>query len=531
MKTQHFFPLVAISLFLLAACDGGKHSAEHQENSTTAPAIQRPVFTIDTDKAFDPSAVAAYTGDHQTIYAHIDSALPAHIGALQRWLRQPSISAQNQGIQAMAEMVRDDLADIGFQETALIPTDGHPGVWGYFDAGAEKTLLVYMMYDVQPVNPDDWDSPPFEANILDHESGKVIMPRGAVNQKGPERAFLNALESIIAVTGTLPVNLMIAAEGEEELGSPHYPQIVDAYEARMRQADGVLFPMAVQRPDGNASMLLGVKGILYFELESRGGPWGGPQTAEIHGSYKAIVDSPTLRLIQAIASLTTAEGNTILVPGYYDGIRPPTTEEQELINGAAAQYDEARIQASLGVARWIDDMHGRDAIVESLYQPSLNVDGLWSGYTGEGTKTILPHIATAKMDSRLPVGIDPDEALAKIRRHLDAGGFQDITIRKLSGYPAAQTSVAAPLVQATISVYNKYTQGLAIQPRIPGSAPFYQFTDRLGLPLVPAGLGYGNGAHAPNEFFLIEPTPGSAVKGLADIEKAYVDMIYAASEQ
>jgi len=307
----------------------------------------------------------------------------------------------------MAEMVRDDLADIGFQETALIPTDGHPGVWGYFDAGAEKTLLVYMMYDVQPVNPDDWDSPPFEANILDHEYGKVIMARGAVNQKGPERAFLNALESIIAVTGTLPVNLMIAAEGEEELGSPHYPQIVDAYEARMRQADGVLFPMAVQRPDGNASMLLGVKGILYFELESRGGAWGGPQTAEIHGSYKAIVDSPTLRLIQAIASLTTAEGNTILVPGYYDGIRPPTTEEQELINGAAAQYDEARIQASLGVARWIDDMHGRDAIVESLYQPSLNVDGLGSGYTGEGTKTILPHIATAKMDSRLPVGIDP----------------------------------------------------------------------------------------------------------------------------
>ena len=135
------------------------------------------------------------------------------------------------------------------------------------------------------------------------------------------------------------------------------------------------------------------------------------------------------------------------------------------------------------------------------------------------------------MDSRLPVGIDPDEALTKIRSHLDAGGFQDITIRKLSGYPAAQTSVTASLVQATISVYNKYTQGLAIQPRIPGSAPFYQFTDRLGLPLVPAGLGYGNGAHAPNEFFLVEPIPGSAVKGLADIEKAYVDMIYAASEQ
>jgi acetylornithine deacetylase/succinyl-diaminopimelate desuccinylase-like protein len=529
--------LLFLPLSVSAASHQGKSEIQAgQTDSTIRKPVternpQRPTFTIDTDKTFDPAAIPAYTGHHEAIYAHIDGALPAHTRALQRWLRQPSISAQNTGILAMAEMVRTDLADLGFQETTLVPTDGHPGVWGYYDAGAEKTLLVYMMYDVQPVDPDDWESPPFDAEIVDHEYGKVIRARGAVNQKGPERAFLNALESIIAVTGTLPVNLMIAAEGEEELGSPHYPQIVDAYEARMRQADGVLFPMAVQRPDGNASMLLGVKGIVYFELESKGGAWGGPQTAEIHGSYKAIVDSPTLRLIQAIASLTTPDGNTILVPGYYDGIRPPTAEEQALINGAAAQYDEARIKEALGVARWLDDLEGRDAIVESLYLPSLNVDGLWSGYTGEGTKTILPHMATAKMDSRLPVGLDPDEALAKIRAHLDAAGFQDIKIRKLSGYPAAQTSVSAPLVEATISVYNKYTPGLAIQPRIPGSAPFYQFTDRLGLPLVPAGLGYGNGAHAPNEFLLIEPAPGIGVKGLADIEKAYVDILYAVSEQ
>ena len=424
-------------------------------------------------------------------------------------------------------MLRGDLEALGFQETALVPTDGHPGVWGHYDAEAEKTLLVYMMYDVQPVNPEDWDSPPFEANIVDHDLGRVIMARGAVNQKGPERAFLNALESIIAVNGKLPVNLMVAAEGEEELGSPHYPQIVDAYEDRMRTADGVLFPMAVQRPNGDTSMLLGVKGILYFEMESKGGDWGGPKNAEIHGSYKAIVDSPTLRLVQAIASLTTPDGNTILVPGYYDGIRPPTSEEQELINGVAAQRNEDQIKQSLGVGRWIDDLSGRAAIVESLYIPTINVDGIWSGYTGEGVKTILPHIATAKVDSRLPVGLDPDEALAKIRAHLDANGFADIEIRKLSGYPAAQTSVSTDLVQATIGVYNKYTSGLSIQPRIPGSAPFYQFTDRLGLPLVPAGLGYGTGAHAPNEIFLVEPGPNVPVAGLAEIEKAYVDMIFA----
>lgn len=494
-------------------------------------AQERPRFAIETDDVYDPGSVPAYAGEHSAVYAHIDDSIHRHTAALQRWMRQPSISAQNDGIQEMAEMLRDDLQALGFQEAELVPTGGHQGVWGYYDAGAERTLVVYMMYDVQPANPEDWLSPPFEAELVANELGRVIMARGATNQKGPQRAFLNALESIIAVEGKLPVNLMIAAEGEEELGSPNFHRFVDAYEDRMRQADGVLFPMSVQGPDGSANMLLGVKGLLYFEMEARGGDWGGPRQAEIHGSYKAIVDSPTLRLVQALASLTSPDGNTIRVPGYYDGIRPPTAEEQLLINGAALQRDEAQLREAAGVARFIDDLQGREAIVETLYMPTLNIDGIWSGYTGEGVKTILPHIATAKVDSRLPVGLEPDEALAKIRAHLDASGFEEIVLRKLSGYPAAQTSVHSELAQAVIGVYNKhlpgYSAGLSIQPRIAGSAPFYQFTERLGLPLVPAGLGHGRGAHAPNEFYLVEPAPGVPIAGLAGIEMAYVDLLYA----
>jgi acetylornithine deacetylase/succinyl-diaminopimelate desuccinylase-like protein len=446
-------------------------------------------------------------------------------------MRQPSISAQDVGILEMAEMLRGDLEALGFQEAALVPTDGHPGVWGYYDAGAETTLLVYMMYDVQPVEPEDWDSPPFEARLVDHELGQVIMGRGATNQKGPQRAFLNALESVIAVHGKLPVNLMVAAEGEEELGSPHYPQIVDAYEERMRTADGVLFPMPAQAPDGKPTMLLGVKGILYFEIEARGGEWGGPMKAEIHGSNKVLVDSPALRLTQAIASMTTADGNTVLVPGFYDGIRPPTEEEQTLINGMVQEQDQEQQKESLGVARYIDDLSGVEAIVESLYMPTLNVDGMWSGYTGEGVKTILPHVATAKMDSRLPVGIGPDEQLARIRAHLDANGFEDIELRKLAGYPAAQTSVDSDIAQALIGVYNKYSSGLSVLPRIAGSAPFYQFTERLGLAMVPAGLGHGRGAHAPNEIYLVKPAEGVNVAGLAEIEKGYVDLLYSLARQ
>jgi len=494
------------------------------------PDTERPAFELATSAAYDIAAIEAYAEDHAAVYDYIDANLDNHISALQRWMRQPSISAQSIGVLDMAEMLRQDLEDLGFGESELVPTDGHPGVWGYYDAGAEKTLAVYLMYDVQPVNPEDWVSPPFDAELVDHDLGRVLMARGATNQKGPQRAFLNALESNINLEGKLPVNIMVAAEGEEELGSPHYPQIIDAYEDRLKQAEAVLFPFNSQSPDGKINMILGVKGILYFEMVATGGDWGGPKQAEIHGSYKAIVDSPVWRLIKALSSMTSPDGNTILVPGYYDGIIPPTEEESMLINAGIENRNEQQLLDILAVDHWIDSKTGTEAVVEFLYQPSLNIDGIWGGYTGEGVKTILPHQASAKVDSRLPPGLDPEEALDKIRKHLDSEGFGDIEIRKLSSYPASQTSVEAPAVQAAISVFSKYADEINVQPRIAGSAPFYQFTSRLGLPLIPTGMGFGTGAHAPNEIMLIEPGPDTRAAGLAEIEKAYVDFVYALAQ-
>ena len=517
-------PLLLLALVVtLAACEVKIEPATEQQSG-------RPAYELTTSEAYDLKAIASYGGDHAAVYDYIDAQLPEHLAAIQRWLRQPSISAQNIGIEEMAELLRQDLVQLGFAEAELVPTDGHPGVWGYYDAGADKTLAVYLMYDVQPVNPDDWTSPPFDAKLIDHELGKVLMARGATNQKGPERAFLNALEAIIAVDGKLPVNIMVAAEGEEELGSPHYPQIIDAYEDRLKQADAVLFPFNSQTPDGKINMILGVKGIVYFEMIATGGDWGGPSQAEIHGSYKAIVDSPVWRLVKALASLTSPDGNTILVPDYYEGVRPPTQEESLLINAGIEQRDDAQLQELLSVDHWIDGKTGTDAVIELLYQPTLNIDGIWGGYTGEGTKTILPHQASAKVDSRLPPDLDPDEALAKIRRYLDQQGYGDIEIRKLGSYPASQTSVDTPAVQAALSVFKKYASEITVQPRIAGSAPFYQFTERLALPLVPSGMGFGTGAHAPNEIMLIKPAEGVAAAGLAEIEKAYVDFVYALAE-
>lgn len=516
------------AVMLVVACSAPSDSDVPASRAGDATgATPRPTWIFTSDEAFDAAEVPAYAGDHGEVYSRIDQDLDEHVAQLQRWVRQRSISAQDDGIREMAELVVGDLRSLGFQEVELVETDGHPGVWGYYDAGAERTLMVYMMYDVQPVEENWRIDDPFAGQLVDLDIGTVLMARGATNQKGPERAFLNALDAILAVHGTLPVNLMVVAEGEEELGSPHFDQVVAPYLDRLRTADGAFFPMNIQQVNGEASLNLGVKGIVYFELEARGGPHGGPRGAEIHGSYKAIVDSPTLRLVNALASMTTPDGNTILVPGYYDAIEGPDESAQRLINGLVRDSTFDRQREVLDVARWVDGLEGRDAVVRHLFEPTLNVDGLWSGYTGEGVKTILPHVATAKVDSRLPPGLEPDTALALIRRHLDEQGYDDIEMRIMSRYPAAHSDVDAPFVQVAIGVLNKYGASPSVSPWLAGSAPFYQFTRVLGLPFVFGGLGHGTGAHAPDERMLIHPAEGTGAAGLADVEKSYVDMLYA----
>lgn len=492
---------------------------------------QPPNFPATTTEKFDAARIPSYRGSHPKAYAYIDANIGPHTENLRRWVRQRSISAQNDGVQQMAAMLRDDLKALGFKEAEVVPTSGHPGVWGYYDAGAQKTLAVYMMYDVQPVEPTGWNVNAFDGAIVDHPLGRVLMARGATNQKGPERAFLNAVEAIIKSGEGMPVNLMVLAEGEEELGSPHYPELIEKYRERLKTADGVLFPFNGQGNDGEVNMSLGVKGILYFEIEARGGEKGGPRNAEIHGSYKAISDSPVWRLTQALASLTSKDGNTIVVPGYYDPIRKPTLEEERLVNGMLDDWtnSEGLIRQAFGIERWALGRMGRDSLMAYLFHTTLNINGLWAGYTGPGVKTILPHIATAKVDSRLVPNQTPDAALKLIRDHLDKNGFSDIAIRKLSGYPPAQTSVETGLAQAMIGTYNKYGLTPSVAPRLAGSAPYYVFTDILKLPLVAGGLGHGSGAHAPNEYMVIEPKAGSKIAGLADIEKFYVDMLFALS--
>ena len=191
---------------------------------------------------------------------------------------------------------------------------------------------------------------------------------------------------------------------------------------------------------------------------------------------------------------------------------------------------EEAMKKQLDVRMWTNGWTGEKSLLRYLHDTTLNVDGIWGGYTGPGTKTILPHKATAKVDSRLVPNQTPEEALRLIRQHLDRNGFSDLAIRQFSGYPPAQSSVSAPFIQKGISVYNKYGLTPAVAPRLAGSAPYYLFTERLGLSMLAGGIGHGSGAHAPNEYMVIEAKPGSKTAGLAAMEKFYVDLLFAMSK-
>src|SRR2546428_6632828 len=244
---------------------------------------------------------AAPASDLDAIRAEIEKRHDESVKRLQDWIRQPSIAAENRGMNEGCELTIRMLRDVGFQQAAKIPTDGQPGIFATLDAGAPRTLGLYYMYDVKQADPAEWSSPPFEAALVDKPGlGKVVMGRGAVNQKGPQASFLAALHAIRGAGKKLPVNLVFVAEGEEEIGSPHFPQIVRRPEvaAALKNALGIFMPSASQGLDGEVTMTLGAKGVIECELISSGERWGRGPRKDVHSSNKARLDSPAWHLIE-----------------------------------------------------------------------------------------------------------------------------------------------------------------------------------------------------------------------------------------
>lgn len=453
---------------------------------------------------------------------HISRAFPDHVKEVRRFVRQVSISGENRGIGEMAELVATRLGEIGAR-AEIVPTAGHPVVYGEIDAGAVRTLLVYGMYDVQPVVGERWSvADPFGAELVeDHPQGPSIVGRGVHNQKGPLACFLNVLESVQEVHGRLPLNVRFMIEGEEELGSPNLAAFVAQRRGQL-SADAGYWPGFDQDATGHAVMRLGCKGELFFELTARGGAWGGPTRRAVHGSTAVWYASPAIRLAQAIASMFSPDQRIVTVEGFRDGAAPPSDEDEGLLAALAGRFDPQTQLDGDEVRRFKYDLWGVELLRTYLYEPSLNIDGLVSGHPGEGTKTILPHEAIAKMDVRFVPRMRGDDIVRHLREHLDRHGFQDIELRVDHAFPWSKVSVTAAPVRAMVETFQEFGCEPEIWPLMAGSAPFYLLTDELGMPFVTGGLGHGARAHSADEY--------ATVAGMQLYERSTASFLYRLAE-
>jgi|HubBroStandDraft_6_1064221.scaffolds.fasta_scaffold11694_6 acetylornithine deacetylase/succinyl-diaminopimelate desuccinylase-like protein len=463
------------------------------------------------------------------IRAEIEKRHEESVQRLQHWIQQPSIAAENRGMNEGCELTMHMLRDAGFEQVTKVPTDGQPGIFATLDAGAPRTVGLYFMYDVKQADPAEWTSPPFDAALVDKPGlGKVLVGRGAVNQKGPEATFLAALHAMRGAGKKMPVNFVFVAEGEEEIGSPHFPQVVRKPEiaAALKKCASVFMPYAAQGLSGDVTMTLGAKGVVELELVSSGARWGRGPKKDLHSSNKARVDSPAWHLVEALACLVSPDGNDPVIEGFAAKARPLSDSDKKMIVEAARRLSEADAKKQMGVDHWIHDVSWQESLEMLCSRPTVNIEGLVGGYTGPGGKTILPGKAVAKIDMRLVPDMTAVEALAALKAHLAKKGFGDIEVNMSGGYDPTSTPADSSIIRASIAVYKKNGIDPVLLPRLAGSWPGFVFTgDPLHLPAGHFGMGHGNGAHAPDEYYLIE-SKNPKVAGMDDAVRAHVEFLY-----
>ena len=409
---------------------------------------------------------------------------------LTEFLRLKSISATSEGIRETAEFLKDLMKGFGIN-ARIIETGGHPVVFGEAGDG-ERSLIIYNHYDVQPVDPiNEWKVDPFSATIINDR----LYARGASDNKGTLMARLYAVKKLLE-EDKLNVKIKFVYEGEEEIGSVNLDKFVNENKDLLK-ADGVLMEGSGVDTENRPLIILGVKGILYVQLEVETGE------RDVHSSNAPIIYNPAWELIRALASIY--DGDKVLIPGFYDSIRPLTEEEERILLEYDVEPEE--IRKSLGVKEL--KVTDRKELVRRLYTyPSCNIDGIYSGYIGGGSKTIVPHKAFAKIDFRLVPDQDPYKILEALKEHLRRIGFKgSVKLLDRGEYPA-RTSPNTRIVKVALeSAKEVYENEPKILINSPGTQPMDLFVKTLGIKEVISAIGVGDPdsrAHAPNESIKLE---------------------------
>ena len=466
----------------------------------------------------------------EQVFSRIDRDESRHLARLRRLLKQPSVSHTGVGIVECADLLAEMYREIGCEKVEVIKTKGSPIVYGECKGDSGNTLLVYLMYDTQPYNEPGWKHPPMGARIVDMKlaSGnvKAMVNRGAANQKGPLVAFLNAVDACCKTNGRLPVNLMLLAEGEEELGSPSLIRHVKEDKKRLSRASACYFPGFCQDGSGACSLFLGAKGAVCLEMNCSGKRWGrGPQEFAIHSGLKPIVDSPVWRLTDALATMAEDNGGRVLIDGFYDDVRPLSKEDKGLVKDVAKRFDLESLKKTMSIKRLMLPEEKKEELLQQLMTgTTLNIVGIWGGYTQEGAKTVLPHEASCKFDIRLVPDQKKEKMLPLIRRHLQKHGYSDISVREIdTSADWCRTSAKTPIAQALIRSCTAFGHDPIIWPSSPGVVPFFVFNRVLKLPSVIGMIGHGELAHSPNEYIVIEGN--KRIASFTDTEKFAVTLM------
>ncbi len=426
--------------------------------------------------------------------AALDQYIEQHVHEsmqeLVRLCNQPSISSQGLGMLECAALVADLLRSRGIA-AQVMETGGYPVVFGEYGTG-ERSLLLYNHYDVQPPEPlDQWDSPPFAAVQRD---GKLFA-RGAEDDKGELISRLAAFDGVRAVYGDLPYRIKFLIEGEEEIGSPSLGDFIRTHKDGLL-ADACVWEGAITDDEGRFHMELGTRGMVDVELRVR------TMRDDVHSGLYSYLPNAAWRLIWALGTLKDQQ-ERILIPGFYDDVRPPTTRQRELLAALPSQEKEEKTRH--GITRFAGDLSGQ-ALKETVFLPTCTINGLWSGYQGEGSKAIVPAEAGCKIDFRLVPEQDPQQVVRQLRAHLDAQGFQDIELLARPGTRAGVVDPDDPFVQLALQAARTvYGKEPVVSPISGGSGPYDIVLEHLALPIIDVGVAHpGCLIHAPNEHIRID---------------------------
>jgi len=425
---------------------------------------------------------------------YVDENLGKFAEDIIRLASQPSVSARKEGIEECAALVETMLKETGATTKVLRMEGAAPLVYGEVKSKkASKTILFYNHYDVQPEEPLElWKSPPFKPEIREGR----IYGRGVSDDKGELVSRLKIVETFLKTQGDLPCNVKFCFEGEEESGSVNLEKYVAA-NPDLFVADGVVWEYGTIDLEGRPTVTLGVKGMIYLEFVL------STLSQDAHSSYAAVLPSAPWRMVRLLNILKDKD-ERILVPGWYDGVKTLAEDELEVLEGMP--FDGDSFMKNYGAKEFLGGMTTNEAKKALVQRPTGNIAGIWAGYQGPGSKTVLPMEIHVKMDFRLVPDQDPDDLWKKMRKYLDDNGFSDVEMRLESMEPAARTHYANPFAQAAIkaaeSVYNKKP---VVEIGSPGTGPLFVFSKRYNMPSVDIGISaLDGGIHAPNENIKLE---------------------------